>query len=324
MLANPTKRCLEERVCSLSTDLHEGAGYTTDELKALFDLLPTPVSWADISSDRILFINKAFAKCFGYELNQIPTVFDFNQLASSSSEECRLQNAYWLDVKSRAAGDTGFADAHKGSIVCRDGSIKAVVIRNALIDHMNLYLVTFENVTELEKANEKLRLMSLRDPLTGVGNRRALHEHWRQFTDKQSCAQDVSALLLIDLDGFKSINDQFGHDAGDAILFGIAETLQGCIRLHDLVCRIGGDEFAVLLTGLTDSTQLFTLCDRIAHALNVDLSVDRHVPCLRPGASIGVSVVRNSDKNIEDVMKRADAALYQVKAGGKGFWACHD
>jgi diguanylate cyclase (GGDEF)-like protein len=151
------------------------------------------------------------------------------------------------------------------------------------------------------------------DPLTGLGNRAYLEAHGPRLVSLGKRLSLPVALLMIDLDGFKAVNDQQGHAAGDAVLVEVAQRMKALLRNEDLIARLGGDEFCVLLSGSTpDSAQ------RTAERLVARLSEPYPGIDSRVGASIGIARLDEKLAHLSDLMAHADAALYRAKAMGKG------
>lgn len=151
------------------------------------------------------------------------------------------------------------------------------------------------------------------DPLTGLLNRRGLEQRLGKLPADCQCG-----LLLVDLDGFKQVNDQLGHDAGDAVLVEAAERLRTIVRSADLVARVGGDEFAAVLVG-ADLTGLKSLAERAVLILQKEFSACAGTD-LRVGASLGASWSPQPPIGDQGTMSRADKALYEAKAAGRGTW----
>lgn len=149
------------------------------------------------------------------------------------------------------------------------------------------------------------------DQLTGLANRRLFQSTWQQAL---SSTPAVTALLYIDLDGFKPVNDSFGHDTGDAVLVAVAQRLRDAVRSNDVVARLGGDEFAVILPS-TDDAQAALLARRIVDALDRPIAVGDGT--VQVGASVGV-VVAPPGADPETELRRADTAMYAAKAAGRG------
>ena len=173
---------------------------------------------------------------------------------------------------------------------------------------------------ELREHQVRLRHQAHFDGLTGLANRTHFHEQVTAALAASAGTPGTVSLLLIDLDGFKNVNDTWGHAAGDALLAGVADRLRASVRSGDLVARLGGDEFAVLLpdcAGLEgDQTS-----QRILRALETPVPIDGEA--VRAGASIGVASAEHGD-DVESLLRDADLAMYAAKHGGKGTWRRYD
>lgn len=157
----------------------------------------------------------------------------------------------------------------------------------------------------------KLIDMAYRDPLTGLGNRKAFSEELQRSLDLMLRQERSLALLYIDLDRFKQVNDQYGHDIGDALLISIAQRLQSSLRQPDHVYRLGGDEFTVLLTD-ADPESAMKLAERLLRSLGQPFIDDRLViDFVTP--SIGIALFPQHDKQAESLIKAADIAMYEAK-----------
>jgi diguanylate cyclase (GGDEF)-like protein len=167
---------------------------------------------------------------------------------------------------------------------------------------------------DLSRQRAILARQAFRDPLTELGNRTMFIDH---ATDALADADDtMTAIILVDLDGFKEINDTYGHATGDALLRTTAERLNANVRANDTVSRLGGDEFVVLLPRLTDDQIADAVANRILRDLAQPLVIGDAV--LTIPASAGIALTRGSGTAVDAVMREADLALYQAKAEGKG------
>lgn len=179
------------------------------------------------------------------------------------------------------------------------------------------YRGTASDITDEVAAHAQVQHLSMHDALTGLPNRNKLARH----LDDALLAKEHSvplALLMVDLDNFKPINDSLGHPAGDAVLLEVAQRLRDCTREHDLVARLGGDEFVVVLSGVEHSTEIDRFCARLIDSLQRPIHYETH--SLHIGASIGIAVSRRQGYVPGELIRCADIALYQAKSEGKKTW----
>ncbi|MFC1866701.1 diguanylate cyclase domain-containing protein [Thermodesulfobacteriota bacterium] len=161
----------------------------------------------------------------------------------------------------------------------------------------------------------ELYLSANYDKLTELPNRSLLLDRLNQNLKQSKRDERKFALLFIDLDGFKSVNDTLGHDAGDELLIKVAEKLLRCVRESDTVARLGGDEFTVILSTITSSDNAKTVARKIIEILSVPFNIRGHDTQI--GASIGISIYPDNGNDIEVLLKKADDAMYLAKKGGK-------
>ena len=179
------------------------------------------------------------------------------------------------------------------------------------------WLATYEDVTERMRAQEKINFMARHDALTGLPNRALFAERVGTALIAAETGQ-CFALLCLDLDNFKQVNDTLGHPFGDELLCVVATCLKGCIREIDMVARLGGDEFAIVqpLTGGVEEASI--LARRITQALAVPFEVEGHR--ITVGVSIGISLAPIDGASYGKLLKNADVALYKAKADGRNTW----
>jgi diguanylate cyclase len=181
---------------------------------------------------------------------------------------------------------------------------------------------TFTDITERKLLEDKLRQAALYDALTGLPTRTLLMERLSQAIARHKRdAHTTFALLFIDLDNFKTVNDTLGHAAGDAVLIQVARKLKGNLRATDTVARLGGDEFLVLLEGLESEEAVRPFVDRISSELIIACGSKKDGPYVR--ASIGIAYYNDSSMTAHDLLSLADKAMYRSKALGKGRATLH-
>ena len=181
------------------------------------------------------------------------------------------------------------------------------------------WVSTYDDITDRRRAEAQLAYLATHDPLTDLPNRTYLRERLSRLSLATAGGPErLKALLLIDLDRFKEVNDTLGHAAGDKLLRRVAERLRGFVSERDVAARLGGDEFALLL-GVESADDAATRARRIISALVAPYDLDGHRANV--GASIGVSLAPTDGSDLDSLLKCADLALYSAKAGGRGDFA---
>jgi len=175
------------------------------------------------------------------------------------------------------------------------------------------WVSTHEDVTEQRRIEQRITHMARHDALTGLPNRLLFRERMEQALAGSSREESV-AVLSIDLDCFKEVNDTHGHPAGDALLKGVADRLRRCVG-DGMVARLGGDEFAMIRVGAQSTEDLFLLAERILKALGEPMKVEGHD--IRVGSSIGIAIAPAHGDDPDELLKHADTALYRAKADGR-------
>ena len=182
------------------------------------------------------------------------------------------------------------------------------------------YIVLSRDITERKRAVAEIHTLAFYDPLTRLPNRRLLHDRLQQAQAASARSGHYDAVMFIDLDHFKNLNDTKGHDVGDLLLQKVAQRLQDGVRDGDTVARLGGDEFVVILESLSAdaddaATQAGIIAEKLRIALGQPYQLKEHEYHSTP--SIGVTLFQGHVESVEDLLRHADAALYQAKSGGR-------
>ena len=177
------------------------------------------------------------------------------------------------------------------------------------------FVVTSRMSARIAQAEKKLEYLASTDPLTGLPNRRAFYEELNERLQRGALACSRAALILVDLDDFKNVNDTLGHGAGDELLKHVSVALRQSVRIADLVSRIGGDEFAVLVAITKEKSEGIHTAERIARALARPFDLPR--ASIVASASVGVSVFPDDAVDVASLVSSADIALYAAKSAGK-------
>ena len=170
-------------------------------------------------------------------------------------------------------------------------------------------------ITSLQDVNEKLQHQATHDTLTGLPNRILLFERIRHAIDAADGRVAHVAIYFIDLDGFKAVNDTLGHAAGDALLQQFAQRLQHSVRKEDIVARLGGDEFVVMVEGIPDVGMAAHIAEKLFNCLKEDFVLEQG--SLRMTPSMGVALYPDNGKTVDELLTRADAAMYEAKTHGR-------
>ncbi|WP_246691985.1 MULTISPECIES: EAL domain-containing protein [unclassified Methylobacterium] len=178
------------------------------------------------------------------------------------------------------------------------------------------WIATLEDVSARKASEARADEMARLDPLTGLPNRLLLRERLAEALARLQRSGEACALLLIDLDRFKPVNDTLGHPVGDALLAKVADRLRSTVRPTDTVARIGGDEFVILQTDIREAGNTQALARRIVDLIGRTYMVDGHL--LTIGASVGVALAPADGESADKLLKNADLALYRAKLDGRG------
>jgi len=218
---------------------------------------------------------------------------------------CWFKYIYWLPV---------FPESSHGVIIGAIATMLAGFVFSLLVVGPTLRKAQNER-TKIGQRAQNLEKQATTDPLTGMHNRRYFEEALKGYLQEFNRIGATLGLLILDLDYFKSVNDNYGHDVGDMVLKEVALRLRAICRAHDVVARFGGEEFA-LITPYTDRGQLLEVAERFR--LMIEALAIRHGNIIiRPTVSIGVATNEAGIDNIDDLFKAADQKLYQAKHAGR-------
>ena len=284
-----------------------------DELELASKVVETTADAIVISDadDRVVMVNAAFTKLTGYDAQEIVGKI----LAESPFRP--------LDVaESRARMERQLRDGFVTAEVSRfrkDGTplslwVTASFVRNADGTLRNNVRV-FTDISLLKETQYKLEQLASFDSLTGVPNRRLLHDRLQQAARRAQRNKKEMAVMFIDLDEFKKVNDTLGHDVGDLLLQQVALRLQKCIRLSDSIGRLGGDEFAIILEDTQQPEDAMIVGERILAAFASPFVLDGHR--VAATASIGIAIYPEDGMEPAELLKNADVAMYRAKQAGR-------
>jgi diguanylate cyclase (GGDEF)-like protein/PAS domain S-box-containing protein len=260
--------------------------------------------------DRVVMVNPAFLNMTGMS----PT-----EIVGKSAELLGLPplRESHLPGVIQALND-GQRWSGESSQICENGRaldtwLSVSTLRNEM-QKVTQHIRVFSDISILKAQQRELAEQARHDSLTGLPNRRAFAERLDQAMARARRNPQTLAVLFVDLDGFKAVNDQHGHAAGDLVLVEVAKRLLDCVRLTDCVCRLAGDEFTVILEGAGHPGEVIRICQRILERLNQPHDLMGHEAIVSP--SIGAAVFE-SGETPHELCERADAAMYAAKHAGK-------
>ena len=210
-------------------------------------------------------------------------------------------------------------DRTKSSLILGGGTLLSFLLFGFLYSvttqHENVKDRASQLTQDLQQSEERFRHLAYHDPLTGLPNRALLNDHGVRALGRARRGRNHVAILFIDLDRFKTINDSLGHSVGDALLQEVAQRIRRTVREFDTVARMGGDEFVVLLTDLADPTAAGSVAQHILESLSKVTVIEGHPLHVTP--SIGLSLFPDDGNDFDELLKYADAAMYRAKENGR-------
>jgi two-component system, cell cycle response regulator len=188
--------------------------------------------------------------------------------------------------------------------------------------HPELLARAVRYAIERKRSEERLTHLAQYDHLTGLVNRSLFRDRLVQAMARSKRMHQPIALMLLDLDRFKAVNDTFGHDIGDELLKAVSERLKACVREVDTVARMGGDEFTIILEGASSEQNILVVAQRITESIATIFELNGHHISI--GISIGITVYPRDDHSVDELLKHADTAMYQAKRDGGNAFHLHE
>ena len=263
--------------------------------------------WID-RQGQIVYANDSACRNLGYTHDDLHGMFMW-QVDPHVSEESWEER--WEQSKVRQ--NNTFESEHRS----RDGRLSPVEVTvNYLkvLDH-EFHCVFVRDITSRKESEERLIHLATHDDLTGLPNRNLLLDRTEQAIDRYRRTEEQFAILFIDMDQFKLVNDNFGHVTGDGLLKAVAERLHSCVRAMDTVARPGGDEFIILLTDVNGPADCAEVCGKLADNCRDPISIDGHE--LEVGLSVGIVIFPADGEDAEELFNHADIAMYRAKERGR-------
>ncbi len=283
-------------------------------LREYLEFLPVPLAISEADTQAIVFVNRAFTDLFGYNVEDLPNldIWFHNAYPDPAYRQKIIATRSRLLAESRAKGGLPLP-YFEARIACKDRSERTVEIVVAPPgEHL---LVAFNDITQKHQAKELIWRQAHYDALTDLPNRRLFLERLCEgIAQSRKAALDL-ALLLIDLDRFKEVNDTLGHDVGDQLLADLARRIVSCVGETDTVARLGGDEFTVVLPKLARPEHAEQVAQAIVDALAEPFQLGHEQ--IFVSASIGITCCPDDGTEMITLLKNADQALFEAKNRGR-------
>ncbi len=270
------------------------------------------------ADNKIINVNPGFTIITGYEREEV--LGRNPRILRSPDQEISVYAKMWESLQTTGAWQGELWNLRKsGETYATMLAIRTVADGNGQIrNHVGL----FSDISELKAREADLERIAHYDPLTGVPNRRLLVDRLGQAVVRAQRSDEILAVCYLDLDGFKLINDQLGHDAGDILLVKVTKRLQAMLRASDTLARLGGDEFALLLGSVQKADDCSRIVERMLVAIASPFTIKEQSVSI--SASIGMTIFPFDTADVGSLLRHADQAMYQAKEAGKNRFCLYD
>ncbi|HEY9808433.1 MAG TPA: CHASE2 domain-containing protein [Halomicronema sp.] len=310
--------------------LEEEFKKSKDFLYSVINTIPDPIFVKD-QQHRWIVLNKAYCKLIGYPYEKLIDKSEVNFFSSEEALWFWQQDEQVFNKKVEQESEEKFTDAKGNTYLIATkrslhkdaaGNLFLVGVIRDITERKKIEEELKRTAAELARSNEELKMskdqfryLAYHDPLTGLPNRKLFQERLSQSLDWAGVNNQKVALLFLDLDGFKQVNDNHGHEIGDLLLKAVADRLTRCLRGSDTVCRLGGDEFTVILTAIPGLNDAVRVAQKILNTLAEVFVLQEH--SISVTSSIGISVYPLHSNDLESLINKADTAMYAAKEAGK-------
>lgn len=283
------------------------------QLKLLSNVVEQGTSLVVITDEHgiIQYVNPRFCELTGYMADEVLGE-NIKILRSAGFTASELAEVWKSIIEGRAWQGEISTKVKNGEDIISLLSISPITDEQEKITH---FVAVGEDISQLKAAHSRIEQLAYVDGLTGLANRSLFRDRFEQVLKNISRSQSDAALLYLDLDQFKRINDSLGHDVGDALLMNVADRLRDCVRHQDTVARMGGDEFVILLTNIDGVTGATLVARKILEAMNQPVRLLTHEIIITP--SIGITMAPSDSLNADILLKNADMAMYKAKSQGR-------
>ena len=257
-----------------------------------------------------IILNDAYCNLVGFPQNELIGKFDYDFFPKQEADAFTKNDEYVFKTHHLLENEETLTDI--------SGKLHLIATKRSLHKDSagNLFLVgIIRDITKRKFQEDNLRYMAYHDALTGLPNRKAFTEELEESLSWAKSGNCMLALLFVDLDGFKQVNDSLGHKMGDLLLVTVAQRLSNCLRGSDTVSRLGGDEFTIILRKIPKPQLAAKIAEKVLKTITEPIALENHNATV--SASIGISIYPDTADNCEMLLKQADAAMYRAKQLGR-------
>ena len=265
-----------------------------------------------VNTDSVITrVNPAFTRITGFSADE--AIGQSTKIMASSRQVPGYYRDIWASLQTQGFWRGEMWNRRKnGELFAQLLSASTVRDDAGEVQH---YVAVFSDISQLKAHEAELDRVAHFDPLTGTPNRRLLADRMEQSIARTNRSDKSLAVCYLDLDGFKAINDQYGHAFGDQLLVGVSNNLRHVLRSEDTLARLGGDEFVLLLSDISSPEECSLILARVVNAIRTPLAIDGHE--ISVSASIGVSLYPQDHSDADTLLRHADQAMYLAKESGK-------
>lgn len=288
-----------------------------ERIQGIYSASTDAIGLADFEGT-ITEVNDSFVRLTGYRREEIVGLMKYQDFLPHTA----------VDLSHAPDGQhiTGPAFEHEISFERKDGTRRNVTTSIYTVNGADgapaAIALVVRDITDRRSLEKQLTYQALHDPLTGLANRTLLSKQVRKALIRAKRRGSKIAVLFLDLDNFKTVNDSLGHASGDALLIAVAERLRSCLRAADMAARLGGDEFAVLIEDVERTADEISVADRILASLRQPVVLDGKQ--IFVGSSIGIALSSDNTEEPDTLLRNADVAMYTAKRNGKNRYAVYE
>jgi diguanylate cyclase (GGDEF)-like protein/PAS domain S-box-containing protein len=278
--------------------------------KAAFDAASEGMLVTD-AKNRILMANPAFSQITGYSAQEV--IGKTPSILSSGHQDRDFYAALWRALNANGQWEGEVTNRHKSGQLYVEWLKISVIDKDDPLQRQHVAVIS--DITERKRGEEIVWKRANYDELTGLPNRRLFTDRLKQTLGRAARHNNCLAVMFVDLDEFKPVNDRYGHQVGDELLKQVASRMDLCLREEDTVARQGGDEFVVMLATIHNENEALAVAEKLLAALHNPFQIDGNT--INIGASVGVALFPQHGKTAETLLEKADAAMYVAKAAGR-------